>query len=150
MSDKNYSYLPGCGTAEVAQNKAAKSILEWANTHLPEHHADADEPSDQIESVGFSAVMYNPAAELTECLGFSCLMPSHVCDVCKFFKGDEVSEAFTEISRILSMGPLEVLPPIKSVVQSWHDARHELYSSAPASRGGRAFAELNVYERMKF
>ena len=145
MSDKNYSYLPSCGTAEVARNKAAKSILEWANAHLPEHHADEDETVDQAESIGFSAVAYDLAAELTECLGFACNMPAHVCDVCKLSKIDEVSEAFAEISRILSTVPVEMGKP---VFQSWHDARRDLYSLAPASRGAHASIELRLATRM--
>ncbi len=130
-----FSYLPGLDTAVAARRKAVKGILEWANTHLPERHADADEPSDQVESIGFSAIRDSTADEPTKCLGFACNMPAYICDVCKLFKIDEVSDAFTEISRILSMGPLKVISPIKSVVQSWHDARNELYSSAPMGRG---------------
>lgn len=150
MGNKNYSYLPGCGTAYVAQSKAAKGILEWANAHLPEHHADEDEPVDQVESVGFSAIRDSTADEPTKCLGFACNMPAYICDVCKLFKIDEVSEAFAGISRIFSMRPVEMEPPVKPVFQSWHDARHDLYSSAPASRGTHAFIELHVSGRMKF
>ena len=141
----NYSYLPGCGTVDAAQNKAVKGILEWAGAHLPEHRADADEQPDQTESAGFSTVMHDIVAEPTTCLGFTCPMSSATCDICKLSKEDvgienpHVSfEVFAEINRILPMRSVELEPPIDSVFQSWQDARHELYLSAPMERGRRA------------
>ena len=125
--------------------EAVKSILKFAGVHLLARPADEDESSDQIESVGFSAVRQDVPAELTECLGFSCPMSSGICDICKLSLVPR--EVSIEISMMFSVEPK---PPIKPVFQSWHDARHDLYSSATTSRGGRALAELHILERMRF
>lgn len=132
-----YSYLPGFDTAVAARRKAAKGILEWANAHLPEHRADADEPFEQVESVGFSAVRYNFAAEPNECLGFACLMPSYICDVCKFSKENREIEDLSfflvrfGINRTLST-------VLKPVFQSRYDDQYDWYLPAPMGRGRRA------------
>lgn len=131
------------GLEDIAA-EAVKSILKFAGVHLLARPADEDESSDQVESVGFSAVRQDVPAELAECLGLACPMSSEICSVCKLSSPHEVS---IEISRMLSVEPK---PPIEPVFQSWHDARHELYSSATTSRGGRALAELHVLERMRF
>ncbi len=98
--------------------------------------ADADEALEQVELTGISMATHN-SVKPTECLGYACPMPSDTCNICKLFKGDKefhFYQPFTE-SRVF---------------QSWHDAQHALYSSAPASRGTRTSIELRASGRIKF
>ena len=81
----------------------------------------------------------NIAVEPTSCPGLACLKKSEDCDTCL------LSEDFIDkLVRLASM--IHVAP----VFQSWQDARHDLYSSAPMARGTRAFMELRAFGRMKF
>lgn len=98
--------------------------------------ADADEAFEPVESIGISVATHN-SVEPTKCLGYACPMPSDTCGRCKLFKGDTVFSFYQPVAEI-------------RVFQSWHDAQHALYSSASASRGSHAFAEMHLTGRIKF
>ncbi|MDP2655908.1 MAG: hypothetical protein Q8P17_05405 [bacterium] len=97
---------------------------------------DADEAIEQVELTGISVATHN-SAEPIKCLGYACPMPSDTCNICKLFKGDKESNFYQPFTE-------------KRVFESWHDAQHGLYSSAPASRGTHTSIELHISGRMKF
>lgn len=100
------------------------------------HQADADEAFEQIESIGISVATHN-SVEPTKCLGYACPMPADTCNICKLYKGDKEFHFYQPVAEI-------------RVFQSRNAGLHELYSSAPASRGVHTFVEMRIFERMKF
>jgi len=145
-SSHGNSYLPGCGTADAACRKAAKSILEWADEHLPVHLPDADDAPDLNEAEDSSAAVFRFAVfeqEPTECLGPACPLDSEACDHCRFSESQANSEPeffmFVEASALFDR--LQHEPA---------DARRDLYQVAPTARGHRVTRELHFTSRMKF
>jgi hypothetical protein len=140
------SYLPGCGTADAAREKAAKSLLEFAGVHLPVHLPDGDDAPDFNEMQDSSAPVFRLALfepEPTECLGPACPLSSEACDRCRFFESQTDSEPeffmFAEASALIDR--LQHEPA---------DALRDLYQVAPMARGHRATRELRFASRVKF
>lgn len=116
-------------TAAEARKKAARSILNFAGVHLPVNPPDADESPDPTE---FDELPLG--AETAETANTE-------------IESDERVDS-RELFFFCPFYTLELPRPVKPVFRSRNDALHDLFSSAPTSRGGRQSAELNVSGRM--
>lgn len=112
------------------------------------HQPDADEPSDQVELVGFAPVKDVVTVEITECPGILCPNSSEVCDVCGLYKDGKGDEDGADDD---SAPPDEVRGGLPEKVDPAYMAKNhlvgrkgsleDLYSVASNIQGARAAVE---------
>ncbi len=127
-----------------------KTGSRWADAYPSMHHADKDEPRDQVELQGFSTVFDNIAAEPTRCPGFACQKKSDECETfCEFANRDDDAERqnlsrFPERASVVAFLNRPTEPPIQG---SKRDCQRYLLSSVPRYRGAHATLVLQILGR---
>jgi len=161
-----FNYLPLGNEAEAARKIAAKNLCEWAGEHLPDIHADADEPFDVNETVGPPTASHNLLIlDSDVCLGFMCPEKACVCDRCQIAKkADEIldddedviipDDPLPEIASLLS-GEQMILLLVQrdwgsDTLETLYEYEYGEYLPASLARGARATAELRLFGRIRF